>query len=388
MENGMERVDIAIIGTGPAGVSAAITAKVRNKSVLLIGSRELSEKMSKAHQILNYPGLPEVSGADLVAGYKKQLAGLGIEVTEKRVNAVYAMGDYFGIQASGEILEASTVILATGIVMGKPFPGENELLGSGVSYCATCDAQFFRGKEVAVIGYRMHAANDHIVFLQFLIYTLHLGCRRIPADAETGDRVVAPQHLLELVPYPVTDRQGGDLFLIELLQRDDVALVLQQGDRFFIQLGGQPCGMGRVQAFGQSLRLDRAIVVQPCDVFILQDLDDLRFYLFPVQNTLFQGLLHGCKVVNRRSRSQKDDITRIASSSPVMWENICLSNQEQILRLIDSFCGELGHMRSAIAASDSKALMEAFTSAKDYRDSLTLHANGTLKQVYELYMAR
>ena len=80
------------------------------------------------------------------------------------------------------------------------------------------------------------------------------------------------------------------------------------------------------------------------------------------------------------------DITRIASSSPVMWENICLSNQEQILRLIDSFCEELGHMRSAIAASDSKALMEAFTSAKDYRDSLTLHANGTLKQVYELYM--
>ena len=75
--------------------------------------------MSKAHQILNYPGLPEVSGADLVAGYKKQLAGLGIEVTEKRVNAVYAMGDYFGIQASGEILEASTVILAAGIVMGN-----------------------------------------------------------------------------------------------------------------------------------------------------------------------------------------------------------------------------------------------------------------------------
>ncbi len=156
----MERVDIAIIGTGPAGVSAAITAKVRNKSVLLIGSRELSEKMSKAHQILNYPGLPEVTGTDLVAGYKKQLAGLGIEVTEKRVNVVYAMGDYFGIQASGEILEASTVILAAGIIMGKPFPGENELLGSGVSYCATCDAQFFRGKEVAVIGYGREAEQE------------------------------------------------------------------------------------------------------------------------------------------------------------------------------------------------------------------------------------
>ena len=116
--------------------------------------------MSKAQQILNYPGLPEVTGADLAAGYKKQLAGLGIEVTEKRVNVVYAMGDYFGIQASGEILEASTVILAAGIVMGKPFPGENELLGSGVSYCATCDAQFFRGKEVAVIGYGREAEQE------------------------------------------------------------------------------------------------------------------------------------------------------------------------------------------------------------------------------------
>lgn len=81
-------------------------------------------------------------------------------MTEKRVNVVYAMGDYFGIQASGEILEASTVILAAGIVMGKPFPGENELLGSGVSYCATCDAQFFRGKEVAVIGYGREAEQE------------------------------------------------------------------------------------------------------------------------------------------------------------------------------------------------------------------------------------
>ena len=81
-------------------------------------------------------------------------------MTEKRVNVVYAMGDYFGIQASGEILEAFTVILAAGIVMGKPFPGENELLGSGVSDCATCDAQFFRGKEVAVIGYGREAEQE------------------------------------------------------------------------------------------------------------------------------------------------------------------------------------------------------------------------------------
>lgn len=158
----MERYDIAIIGTGPAGVSAAITAKVRNKRVLLLGSHNLSEKMGKAHRILNYPGLPEVTGEELVDRYQKQLAGLGVTVTEKRVSTVYPMGDYFSLQASGELLEASSVILASGVVIENPFPGEQEFLGKGVSYCATCDALFFRGKEVAVIGYGKEAEHEAI----------------------------------------------------------------------------------------------------------------------------------------------------------------------------------------------------------------------------------
>ena len=77
---------------------------------------------------------------------------MGIRVTEKRINAVYAMGDYFALQSGEEMLEASAVILATGVVQGKPLPGEEELLGSGVSWCGTCDGVFYRGKEVAVIS--------------------------------------------------------------------------------------------------------------------------------------------------------------------------------------------------------------------------------------------
>ena len=133
----MERVDIAIIGTGPAGVSAAITASLRNKSVLLLGSGELSEKLLRAHEIRNYPGFPAVSGAELARAFREHLEKAGLAVTEKRVVAVYA----------------SAVILATGVTAGKPLPGETELLGRGVSYCATCDAALYRGKEVAVIGF-------------------------------------------------------------------------------------------------------------------------------------------------------------------------------------------------------------------------------------------
>jgi len=149
----MERVDIAIIGTGPAGVSAALTCTNRNKKILLLGSGEMSEKVAKAHEIRNYPGLPAVKGADLAAAFRTHLDQMGIEITEKRVGAVYAMGDYFALQAGEEMLEAEAVILATGVVQAETLNGEKELLGRGVSYCATCDAPLYRGKTAAVIGY-------------------------------------------------------------------------------------------------------------------------------------------------------------------------------------------------------------------------------------------
>lgn len=149
----MARYDIAIIGTGPAGLEAAITAKVRNKNVLLMGSRSLSSKIEKAHTIQNYLGLPQISGEDMQEAFRKHLEAMGLEITEDRANTVYAMGEYFAIQGHGDMYEASTVILACGMSATKLLPGEQENLGRGVSYCATCDAALYRGKQTIVIGY-------------------------------------------------------------------------------------------------------------------------------------------------------------------------------------------------------------------------------------------
>ena len=134
-------------------MSAALTASNRNKSILLLGSRQMSEKVAKAHEIRNYPGLPAVKGADLAEAFRSHLDAMGITVTEKRVGAVYAMGDWFALQIGEEMAEAEAVILATGVVQANPLPGEKELLGRGVSYCATCDAPLYRGRTAAVIGY-------------------------------------------------------------------------------------------------------------------------------------------------------------------------------------------------------------------------------------------
>lgn len=152
-ENLMDRYEIAIIGTGPAGLEAAITAKVRNKKILLIGNRELSSKVGKAHTIKNYLGLPEVSGEELQTSFKKHLEQMEIGITEDRIDMVYAMGDRFALQGRDTMYEADTVILACGMSAARPFHGELENLGNGVSYCATCDGFFYKEKAVIVIGY-------------------------------------------------------------------------------------------------------------------------------------------------------------------------------------------------------------------------------------------
>ena len=152
MENAM-RYDIAIVGTGPAGLSAAVTAKLRNKNVILFGSSNLSEKVEKAHEIKNYLGIPSVKGEDLANSFKRHLEDMELSITQEIITMVYDMGEYFNLLSkTNEMYEASTVIIASGTNFGKPYKGEKEFLGRGVSYCATCDAPLYKGKDVVVIG--------------------------------------------------------------------------------------------------------------------------------------------------------------------------------------------------------------------------------------------
>lgn len=150
----MGRYDIAIIGSGPAGLEAALTAKNRNKSIVLFGTKDLSRKMQVIdHPITNYLGLKNVTGRQMADIFLDQIQDAGVEITEKKVTTVYAMGNYFTLQLSdGDYAEADTVILACGVTAGRPYPGESEFLGRGVSYCATCDAPLYKGKKVTVIG--------------------------------------------------------------------------------------------------------------------------------------------------------------------------------------------------------------------------------------------
>ncbi|HBW65031.1 MAG TPA: thioredoxin reductase [Ruminococcaceae bacterium] len=144
--------DIAIIGTGPAGISAAINAAIRKKKFILFGSENLSAKVECSHLISNYPALPEISGKELNERLAAHLKQMDIVITAERITGVYNMGKYFMLLADQKEYKADAVILATGAQTVKEIKGERELLGRGVSYCATCDGNFYKDKTIAVIS--------------------------------------------------------------------------------------------------------------------------------------------------------------------------------------------------------------------------------------------
>lgn len=143
--------DCIIIGTGPAGLSAALNLKTYKKSFVWFGSKSLSDKVRKVEKITNYPGFPELTGQELFAHFEDHIQSAGLEITEKTVTNVMSEGNYYMVLADNEIYEAKTLILAMGVMTAKLLKGEDELLGRGVSYCATCDGMFYKDKEIAVL---------------------------------------------------------------------------------------------------------------------------------------------------------------------------------------------------------------------------------------------
>ena len=155
-----ERYDIAIIGSGPAGLSAALNAKIRKKNFIMFGNKELTSRLTKAHEINNYLGFYKKSGKELQEEFSNHLNEMDITITEEKINNIYAMGDYFGLMVNEKMYEATSVILATGVQYGKLFDGEEKLLGKGVGYCATCDAPLYKNKVVTIIAYNKHEEEE------------------------------------------------------------------------------------------------------------------------------------------------------------------------------------------------------------------------------------
>lgn len=191
------RYDVAIVGSGPAAVSAALTLKVHNKSIIWFGSNKLSPKVEKSEKIANYPGVAMVAGPELNRLYREQIAQAGLEITERQVTNILASRKGFMLQGGDEIYDAKTVLLATGSVSAKGFPGEERLLGSGVSYCATCDGFLYKGKTIAVYCGSKEFEHE-AVYLAELAEKVYLFTPYADCGVERENVIVNPGRLKEI----------------------------------------------------------------------------------------------------------------------------------------------------------------------------------------------
>lgn len=184
--------DVAIIGTGPAGLSAALTLKLHNKEIVWFGSRLLSDKVGKSEKIANYPGVPMVTGEDLNKAFADQAEQMDIEITDKRVTNIADMGTHYMILAENDMYEAKTVLFAAGIAAAKGMPGEEEYLGRGVSYCATCDGFLYKGKDIAVYCTDSRMEHD-IKYLEEIANKLYIYTGfGYKTDAENAEVLTKP----------------------------------------------------------------------------------------------------------------------------------------------------------------------------------------------------
>lgn len=207
-----EIYDVMIVGAGPAGLSAAVNARVRAKSVVLVSRRFTSPSLAKAPSVYNYLGVAEMSGNELYSRFLDHARRAEARLIEADVTGIYDMGGYFSALTSAGDISARTIIIATGTVQSASIPGESALLGAGVSYCATCDGPLYRGKRVVVLGYTPEAREEANFLAEICAEVTYVDLQRGKADKD----VPLAESIREVVSKVVGIRGASFVTHVEL----------------------------------------------------------------------------------------------------------------------------------------------------------------------------
>ena len=251
------RYDIIVLGGGPAGLSAAVAARGRNKSVLVVGNRWQDSPLARAERVDNYLGLPGVTGMELLEQFRRHAEELGADFVLGRVISLMAWNG-FHLTVGSELYEGETLVLAPGVVRQAKYPGDAEYLGRGVSYCATCDGMLYRGKPVAVVGRSGDAPRE-------AAYLKSLGCQVV---------YVAPKRPTALepdIPFIQANR-------LEIAGAQTVTTLVADGAPipcsgvFILRDAVAPTDLlPQLETLGGSIRVDRSMATSIPGVFAAGD---------------------------------------------------------------------------------------------------------------------
>ena len=227
--------DIIIIGAGPAGMTSALYALRANKEVLLLEGKAYGGQILNASKVENYPGISSISGFDLATNMYNQIIEKGAEL---KYETVINITEDLKVTTSNATYEAKSIIIATGAQNRKlNLPNEVEFIGKGVSYCATCDGNFYRGKDVAVIGGGNTALEDAL-YLSDIANQVYLIHRRDEFRGEDKylDEIKTKSNIEIILNSQVTSINGNDV--LESITINDDRTINING--LFIAVGQEP----------------------------------------------------------------------------------------------------------------------------------------------------
>ena len=223
--------DTVVIGGGPAGITAAIYTARKGLKIAVL-TKDIGGQVAKSSVIENYTGYSEITGVDLSKRFKEHLDEFKFEFKETEVTTIKKSEKMFTVESQAGSFEAKTVIVATG---AHPrllkVPGEEEFTGRGVTYCATCDAPLFNGKEVAVVGGGNSGLEAAIQLFNFSpkIYLMHRH-EKLKGDQVLVDQVEKSEKVTVMSETEITEIRGGQF--VELVK------VRQAGAEKELKVGG------------------------------------------------------------------------------------------------------------------------------------------------------
>ncbi|MBN1559915.1 thioredoxin-disulfide reductase [candidate division KSB1 bacterium] len=250
--------NVIIIGSGPAGLTAAIYAGRANLAPLVIAGMEQGGQITLTDDLENYPGFAEgVKGFELYQILEKQAQRFGAEILYDVVTQVELQGPVKKVKTADEEFEARVVIIATGSTPKKlHVPGEKEYIGKGVSYCATCDGFFYKGKHVAVIGGGNSAMDEGLFLTRFADKVTIIHRRdRLRADAILQQRAFDNEKI-EFIWDTVVEQVLGDKLVIGLKLKNIKTGVMTEFpvDGVFVFIGHFP----NVEIFTGQIKLNES----------------------------------------------------------------------------------------------------------------------------------
>lgn len=234
----MEKHDFIIIGAGPGGYSAAIYAARYKMDVLLIGQMP-GGIAATAHDIRNYPGSPQISGTELMNKMLEHAKGLEVPIKQETVIDIKKSNEGFVVKTDKEEYLGKKILISTGTQRRElGIPREKELTGKGISYCATCDAGFYKDKVAGVIGGGDAALTAAILLAKFAtkVYIIYRKGEFTKAEVSWVDEVEKLENVEILFNTEVTELIGETkLEKVKLSTDKELAL-----DGLFIEIGGTP----------------------------------------------------------------------------------------------------------------------------------------------------